>query len=289
MDEAGFYADSLIKRRVAIWGLGLMGGSLAMALRGKCAWIAGIDVDQDVVDLARQRGIVDFSTTHPEEVIGKVDVIILATPVLTIIRLFDFLGQFWPSPAVILDLGSTKRAILKGMDQLPDRFDPVGGHPMCGKEKGTLLNAEAAIYQGAPFALAASQRTSPLAKGLVEEIARAAGANPFWIDAETHDRWVAATSHAPFLIANALAQATPIEAFPLVGPGFRSTARVAGSSSRMMVDILKTNVDYVKEMIADFRIMIERYESLLSQEDYSRLAAELDRGAERYRALVEEH
>ncbi|MBE0698328.1 MAG: prephenate dehydrogenase [Anaerolineaceae bacterium] len=288
MNEPGFHPDSLIYSRVAIWGLGLMGGSLALGIKRKCAWLAGIDLDPQIIIQAMDRGLIDQGSIKPQEVLNDIDVIILATPISSILAILDELPCIYPGTAFVMDLGSTKRTILQKMNALPDRFDSIGAHPMCGKEKGSLNNAEAGIYQGAPFALVSHPGTTSQAKLLAEEIARSIGSVPLWIDAETHDRWVAATSHVPFLVANALAQATPFDAAPLIGPGFRSTARLAGSSAKMMADILETNGEYVKERIAQFKTFLERYEQLLEQKDFAILADELEHGAEHYRALVED-
>ena len=286
MDEPGFRHESLANLRVVIWGLGLMGGSLALALKGKCAWLGGIDLYPEVVAQAKERCIIDQGSIRPKDVLQGADIIILSTPVRAILSSLDEIAGEIAGQAVVFDLGSTKREILQKMDGLPERFDPVGGHPMCGKEKGTLQNADAAIYRGAPFALVSHPQTSPRARGLVEEITRCIGSVPFWIDAETHDRWVAASSHVPFLVANALAQATPLDALPLIGPGFRSTARLAGSSPKMMVDILETNGDNIMHMIAQFRKYLDRYEQLLEQKEFLTLAVEFERGAEQYRILA---
>jgi prephenate dehydrogenase len=283
MEGDGFLSAS----RVAIWGLGLMGGSLALALKGKCRAVVGIDTDPAAVALALSEQMVDAASTHPEQLLPAADVVVLATPVRTILALLGELPRLHPGPAVVIDLGSTKRAVLAAMDGLPARFDPLGGHPMCGKEKASLRNAEAAIYQGAPFALAALPRSSQRARVLGEALVRAVGACPLWLEAAQHDRWVAATSHTPYLLASALAQATPEEAAPMLGPGFRSTARLAGSSPGMMVDILATNADHIGAALAAVRQRIERMEGLLAAGELEQLAKLLEDGRQRYTTLIE--
>jgi prephenate dehydrogenase len=282
MDEDGFLRAS----RVAIWGLGLMGGSLALALKGKCQALVGIDTDPAAVELAQAEGIVDEASTQPSELLPEADVVVLATPVRTILRLLAELPRLHPGPAVVIDLGSTKRAVLAAMEALPERFDPLGGHPMCGKEKASLRYAEAAIYLDATFALAALPRSTARARALGVELVRAAGACPLWIEAGEHDRWVAATSHTPYLVASALVQATHEETAPLVGPGFRSTSRLAGSSAVMMVDILATNAEYIGGALGAVRERIERMEALLAAGEFEQLAEMLEAGREQYLRLV---
>lgn len=286
MDEPGFRTDTLQGMRVLIWGLGLMGGSLAMALRGKCAWIGGVDHLPEVVAQALERDIIDEGFTQLNPMIDKADLIILAVPVCSILSLLGEFSKKIRGSAIILDLGSTKRDILRKMEDLPSRFDPVGGHPMCGKEKGTLKFADPAIYHQAPFALVPLQRTSTRAKIVVEEMARIIGSVPLWIDDQTHDRWVAATSHAPFMIASAYARSTPEEAFPLVGPGFRSTTRLAASSPTMMVDILRTNGDNIRHTLTQFREQLDHYEKLLEAREFLTLVNEFQQGVDQYQKLV---
>jgi prephenate dehydrogenase len=288
MDEPGFTRTRISTCRVAIWGLGLMGGSLALALKEKCSALVGIDVDEKSVEFAVNRGIVQDGSTNPKDLLAGSDVIVLATPVRTIQALLETLPDLLQQGAVVMDLGSTKREILQKMGELPERFDPVGGHPMCGKEKGTIINADAAIFKGATFALVEHPRSSSRAKALAEEIAIAAGSRPLWLDADAHDRAVAASSHVPFLLANALAKATPESAAPLIGSGFRSTTRVAGTPANMMIDVLQTNADHIQEALDNVRQILDRYEELIREKKFQILAQELEQGAEQYRSFVKE-
>ena len=125
------------------------------------------------------------------------------------------------------------------------------------------------------------------ARCLAEELATSVGANPLWLGAATHDRWTAATSHVPYLAANALAAVTPLEAAPMVGPGFRSTSRLAVSSASMILDILQTNRANVLDGLRDLRARLDLLEGLLAGEQYERLAGALAEGAARRTDLVE--
>lgn len=287
MDEPGFFSSPRLDECVvAILGLGLMGGSLALALRGKCKALLGIDPDPQTVALALERQVVDRASVSPQDLLPQAHLVILAAPVAAILSLLRALPDLHPGPAMVLDLGSTKREIVGAMQSLPRCFDPLGGHPMSGKEKGTLANAEAGLFQGAAFALAPLERSSPGARGMAEQLVRAVGARPLWIDAETHDRWVAATSHLPYLLANTLAAATPLEARPLVGPGLRSTTRLAPASLTMMVDILSTNRENVIDRLQHFRRSLAFIEESLLAGDMEALRAQLALGATSYAELT---
>ncbi len=263
-------SSPLTTTRVAIVGLGLMGGSLALALRGQCAALYAADPDPATQTLAQAQGMVDILCADATE-LPPADLIILATPVRTILRLLQLLPQWHPAPAVVLDLGSTKTAVTQAMATLPASYDPLGGHPMCGKEVGSLANADAQLYQNAPFAFTPLPRTTPRARQLVKALATAVGARPLWLDAETHDRWTAVTSHAPYLIARALAAAAPAEVAPLIGPGFRSSTRIAATPPGMMLDILLTNRANVLHALAAFRAQLDRLEKALATADEATL------------------
>jgi prephenate dehydrogenase len=287
MDKPGFFSSTPLEERVvAILGLGLMGGSLALALRGKCRTLLGVDPDPQAVNLALKGRVVDRASTSPGELLPQSDLVILAAPVRAILSLLQALPDLHPGPAVVLDLGSTKVKIMGAMQALPPRFDPVGGHPMAGKEKASLENAAADLFVRAPFALVSLARSSAGARRLAEQLAIAAGARPLWIDAETHDRWVAATSHLPYLLANTLAAATPAESRPLVGPGFRSATRLAPSSLTMMVDILATNRENVLTGLQRFRQTLDAVEQSLLAGDLEALGSQLARGTASYADLI---
>jgi len=279
-DDPAFFAG-----RVAILGLGLMGGSLALALRGKCAALLGIDPDLQTVELALQQHIVDLAAVEPAVLLPQADVIVLAAPVNAIIGLLQELPLLHQGSPIVIDLGSTKVKIMDSMQMLPERFDPLGGHPMCGKEVSGLANADARLFQGATFAFTASPRTSPHARQFAEWLAASIGACPLWIEAATHDRWVAATSHLPYLVANALACTTPVETAPLAGPGFRSTTRLAVTPPGVMLDVLMTNQAAVLESLRSFRVHLERVERLLAQGDFDALQELLGEGA-RHKQII---
>ncbi len=275
-DFAGDFAN-LATRRVLIWGLGLMGGSLAMGLGGHCAELLGVDSDPAVIEWALAHGVVQRASTQPADLLAQADVIVLAAPVRAILRMLTLLPDLHPAPALVLDVGSTKRAVIAAMDSLPDRFDPLGMHPMCGKERGSLHNAEADLFCGAPFALVAAKNTSPVARAVGEGLAHTLGGCPFWVDAHSHDKATAHTSHVPYLLAAALTAATPSAARVLIGPGFRSSSRLAGSSARMMTDILATNPDEVLSALQDVHSQLETLESLILTQNWEALEAHLER------------
>jgi prephenate dehydrogenase len=273
--------------RVAILGLGLMGGSLALALRGRCAHLTGIDPNGATLALAKEMGLADLLALRPGNFLEQTDLIILAAPVRTIVDLLNRLPQWQPNPAVVLDLGSTKADICAAMDGLPQRFEAVGGHPMAGKERSSLHAAEAGLYQGAPFGLIETKRSTPGARRLAEELAVSVGARPLWLDAATHDRWTAATSHLPYILSGALAAVTPVEAAPMIGPGFRSASRLAVTPVEIMLDVLQTNRDNLLEGLSHLRNQLDLVQTLLENENYTQLAAVLTGAAHQRRALLE--
>jgi len=264
-----------------------MGGSLALALKGKCAALLGIDSNSAVLELARKHQIADDLSDDPANILPQADMIVLAAPVITIIELLGNLPQWHPGKAIVIDLGSTKVKVTEAMEKLPERFEPVGGHPMCGKEKSSLANAEALLFQNATFAFTPLLHTTPRARLAADQLAKTVGAHPLWLDPATHDRWVAATSHLPYLIANALALSTPLESAPMAGPGFRSTSRLAQSPSSMMMDVLSTNRENILDAIQRFKKQIDIFEGLLVSGENVRLQTLLDQSAGHQKEIVE--
>lgn len=282
--EDGF---SLQHATVGIAGLGLMGGSLAMALKGKCARLIGYDTHPPALELALSKNIIDHAESDPANCPPELDLLILAAPVPSILKiLHELQAANCQRPITLLDLGSTKRSILQAMAALPANFDPLGGHPICGKERLGLENADPNLYDGAPFVITPLERTSPRAKSAAMQLIAAIGAQPLPMTAEEHDRILASTSHLPFLVASALAHSTPQTFAPLIGPGFRSTARLAGTPSSMMLGILQSNRDNILKTLRTFRQSLDEIESALREEDDASLEKLLNQSKDSYLAIT---
>jgi prephenate dehydrogenase len=178
-------------------------------------------------------------------------------------------------------MGSTKSDICAAMSSLPAGVQPVGGHPMCGKETAGFEAAECGLYRNATWVLSPLLRTSPEALALAAELAQAVGARPVVLAAERHDRLVASISHLPFLLASALTAAVADvgaddpTVWELAAGGFRDTSRVAASDTQMFLDILLTNRAAVLEQIDSFDRHLHEVRDLLEDADEARLRAKL--------------
>jgi prephenate dehydrogenase len=266
---------------VTVVGLGLMGGSLAGALRGHCRQVIGVDRDAGAVAGAEDGLFIDRGTVDLEEGIAEADITVLATPVRTIVRLLGEIGPWLRDGSLLMDLGSTKTQILSAMALLPEHVQPLGGHPMCGKETSGVASADVELFRGRTFILSPLPRTSPEALDLGASLASATGAVPLVVGAERQDYLVGTLSHLPYLLACSLvstADATT-SADPLVwkimAGGFRDTSRVAGSDVTMMLDILMTNRDEILKAARLCANKLDYLIRLVEEGDETRLKSEL--------------
>lgn len=250
----------LKESRVTVVGLGLMGASLCMDLTRThaCREVRGVARRTDTVLEAFFSGAVDLVTNDLDTGVLGADILVLATPVRTIVSMLDELGpKLWPG-TVIMDMGSTKSDICAAMERMPDGLQPIGGHPMTGKETAGFEAAEPGLYHDAPWVLTPLDRTSDEALDLALQLVATVGAKPLVLPADRHDRLVASISHLPYLVASALVQtvAERGELDPLVwelaAGGFRDTSRVAASDTRMFMDILMTNRAAVLDQLQTF-------------------------------------
>lgn len=269
--------------RVTVVGLGLMGGSLAGALRGKCETVVGVARGEGSIDSARSRGLIDRGTISLADGVRDADIVVLATPVRVILEQIPRVSPLLPPGCLLMDLGSTKAAVIAEMAKLPESIQPLGGHPMCGKETSGLQAAEPAIYQGATFILSPLPRTTESALALGRELARAVGSEPIVLDAERQDFLAGTLSHLPYLMACALvatADATTSPdpaAWKIVAGGFRDTTRIAGSDVTMMTDILLTNRQQVLQALDTLRDQISDLSRLVESGDGEQIASVLRR------------
>lgn len=233
-------------RRVAIVGVGLIGGSFALALRrsGFEGDIWGVS-SAATLEKAVERRIIDRGLTL--EAAASADLVFLATPISVILGSLPQLQQ-WAGPATLItDAGSTKRQIVERARGL--RF--LGGHPMAGKETSGLEQADPDLFDGRPWILTPDGPLPDRAGQLVDLLTRI-GARVHWMSPSEHDRWVAACSHLPQLTSTALALA--ISSFQdarsvPAGPGLRDMLRLAESPWGLWRDILATNADEVKPLL----------------------------------------
>lgn len=261
-------------KHVAIVGLGLMGGSLALALRGIAGRITGVDPDPHTRAYAVQHHIVDAAVDDLRQGVSEADVVILCAPVRTIIQIVHGrIGAYLRSNTLLIDIGSTKEDICNAMATLPVGIQAVGGHPMTGKESNGIEASDAHLYRGRPFVLCSTRRTTPATRlralGLLEVL----GATPIEMDAHHHDRVVAAISHLPYLLSVALVATVGHEGqnddsvWRLAAGGFRDMSRLAAQDVNMMNDILGTNRQAVATLLAYFRMQLAMLEARLISEE----------------------
>ena len=300
---------------VCIVGLGLMGGSLALALRqasdspaqgngsyttdhGSCSTdhgsrtthhvppiafhasrITGVSRSPETRAMARASGAVDAIMPDLAAGVADADVVVLATPVRTILRQLSEIGRHARPGALILDLGSTKTAICAAMADLPAGLQPVGGHPMCGKETAGFAAAEAGLFHNRPFVLCPLPRTAPAALATATGLAHAICSRPIVLDPATHDRAVAAISHLPYAVSvalvNAVAAADDPLAWSMAASGFRDTSRLAASDVEMMLDILLTNRAAALDWLGVFQGQLADLKEALLVQDETALRARL--------------
>jgi prephenate dehydrogenase len=239
-----------LPERITIFGVGLIGGSLALALKRAFPEIRIAGVDKpDVLERARQLGIVESVGALGE----NSDLIVLATPVGEILKLLD---QFTKNHKLIMDVGSTKLAICRKAERLGVPF--IGGHPMAGLELSGPEAASADLFRDAPFFCCGVKSTPAGAFEQVEALAKAVHAVPYVISPEEHDRLVAQISHLPQIISTLLADQTAAHK-ELAGPGLRSMTRLAGSPFHLWRDIFKTSGSLPQEI----QLFIERLQLIL--------------------------
>ena len=216
--------------RVALIGLGQIGGSLGLALKG---WErVGYDRSKATLRAALKQGVIDRAATSIEDACKDAKIAVCAVPVDVLPAVIAEAAQSLPRGAVLMDTGSSRRGVTEALNAARD-VKAVGGHPIAGNEGRGLKSAKADLFQDATFALLPVRGgVPPLARKLVKAI----GAKPLIVDPKTHDRALARTSHLPYLVAVALATTgRAAHRKGLSGPGFRSMTRVATSDATVYV------------------------------------------------------
>lgn len=266
--------------RLALIGVGLIGGSLALALRqgGGCREIVGYDRDRANLDLAVERGVIDRFETSPCATVHGADVVVLATPVGAVETLCRALRGCLDEDAVLTDVGSVKgdvvRAVTAGFGRIPPNFVP--GHPIAGKERSGVVAACPDLFVGRRIILTPVVETNHDASTRVRRLWEVAGGVVEEMDVQHHDEVLAATSHLPHLLAFALVGSLSRlgerdEIFRYAAGGFRDFTRIASSDPVMWRDVCLSNRDAILDVLTHFEHDLQALSEAVAAEDGARL------------------
>jgi len=261
-------------KRIAIIGVGLIGGSLGLALkkRNLVEEVVGIGRRQESMDKALQAGAVDRATLKLEEGVKDVDLVVMATPVGLITEMIKRTIMALSRGVIITDVGSTKEKIIQEVNNfLPEGISFVGGHPLAGSEKRGVEEARADLFENSVCVLTPGEKTSSRASETVKSLWESVGARVLIMKPEEHDFLIAATSHLPHLIATTLVnlvsdlKGEDERILSLIAGGFKDTTRIAASPPELWRDICLSNKDNLTAMIDKFKGLLEEVKEHISR------------------------
>jgi prephenate dehydrogenase len=268
--------------RIAVLGVGLIGGSIGLAARERAAAeVIGYDPDPAVRERALELGAIDSGAEQIAEAVEEAQVVFVAAPVGALPAAVGRALAAAPADCVVSDVGSTKRILAEAAAD--ERF--VGGHPLAGAETEGVQHAREDLFEGATWYLTpAPQSTAGVLYERLHALLRRFGAHPAAIDAETHDRLMANVSHLPHVLANLLVGQVAAEGavegggrLPAIGPSFRDAIRVAGANSAIWTDIYLSNADALLAAIDELDGRLDEARALILTGDATGLGAWIDR------------
>ncbi len=276
-------SSSLMKKwdTVAIVGVGLLGGSIGLALqqRGLARSVIGIGRRASSLQKARRYATVTTTTTNLARGVTDAQVVIVCTPVGHIVDHVCDVAAHCPPAALITDVGSTKQEIVR---QLHERLGPevkfIGSHPLAGSEKTGSGHSTADLFQGRVAVVTPHETSGAEAVTGIEGFWKSLGARTLRMTPADHDQAVAMSSHVPHVVAAALAMATSAEELPLVAGGWKDTTRIAASDPQLWWQILSTNREQVLKSLDKFGKVLSQFRNALEQGDRARLEQLLDAG-----------
>jgi len=258
---------------VAVLGTGLIGGSFALAVRRVFPHLPLVGWDRrEILQRAHEREAITHSAASLLDAVRSADLIYVAMPIGATLDLLPELARHAPAGALVTDASSTKSAVYRAAAQHFHHGSIfIGGHPLAGRELGGIDHADAALFHGAKYALVGDSQS--LAAARLESLVRAIGAEPAWIDAETHDWAVGIVSHLPQLAAVALANIVHDETdetglpLSLAGTGLRDALRLAGSPYEIWRDVCLTNRDNLARSLDRLVQALEHLRATLTSRD----------------------
>lgn len=239
-------------RKAVILGTGMLGGSVALALKkhGLATLVVGTSRQEASLKIAKDMKAIDEGTMDVRKAIQGADLVILAAPVKVILAHIEDISKHLRRGCVVTDVGSSKAAIV---DAAQKHFPPhvlfVGSHPMAGSEKSGVAHANADLFKGAVCIMTPTDKTSRAARDKVKQLWTLFGAHVKTMEPLQHDEALAYVSHLPHMMAFALVRAIPEDFLVYGAAGLMDTTRVAGSSSQMWADICASNYRHVAKAI----------------------------------------
>lgn len=278
----------MLLNRVAIIGVGLMGGSFGLAInhRNIVSEVIGYDNDKENIAMALSAGAIHWAADTCAEAVKGADLVVLATPVLTTETLLRQLALHIDKNTVVTDVGSTKVGITSLAEEiLPEGVHFVGGHPMAGSEVAGMGGAHPYLFENAYYLLTPTVNTHRGAVDALRNLVEAMGAKVVIMTPEKHDATVAVVSHLPHLVAAALVNTLDgmpccKEMIPFAAGGFRDTTRIAAGSPVMWRDIFLSNNKEVLEILNSFQRVIDDYKELITANDSVGLQHRLNQAKE---------
>jgi prephenate dehydrogenase len=268
--------------RIAILGLGLIGGSIGLALKQanwRRAEIIGYARRSETASLALKSGAVDRIELDCRKAVNGADIVIVATPVLVVRDIFELIASELSEGAIVTDTASTKVQVMQwAQELLTPKTNFVGGHPMAGKEISSIKAATAELFNGCTYCLTPLRGVNPSAIRTVKNMVKAIGAYPLVIEAEEHDRLVAGISHLPLLISVALVLATTKnQSWPqmsrLASSGYHDLTRLASGNPEVSAHICLSNQAAIASWIDIFIEEMQKLQKLVADgsEDIERV------------------
>jgi prephenate dehydrogenase len=280
--------------KVAIIGLGLIGGSLGLALKRaglSDLRVTGIPRRQETLEQALKMGAIDEGTTDHVKGVADADMVFVCTPMHLILPIINEIAPGLKKGAIVTDVGSSKYEIVSQAEKSMPKGDYfVGGHPMAGKETTKLESADPDLFKDKIWILTKTSKTSQRALDKVKEVVGWLGGLEVEMDPKTHDLVVAAISHMPLAVAASLVNAVAGEPrkdlmAKCAASGFRDTTRIASGDPILGVDMFTTNKKAVLKMISTFRKSLSSLEKLIKEGNGEKIREELEQ-AKKFRDSI---
>jgi prephenate dehydrogenase len=260
---------------VAIVGVGLIGGSIGLALRQRnlVEKIVGIGRRQESLRVARRVGAVTNTSIDLPKGVADAELVIICTPVGRIVDHVRQAAAYCREGALITDAGSAKRAIVEALDgKLPRGCRFLGSHPLAGSEKSGPSHADADLFEGRIAIITPTRNTRAEDFDLLEQFWSGLGSMVVQMAADEHDRTLALTSHLPHAVAAVLATMVPESLFRLAGSGFLDTTRIAAGDPELWRQIFSQNRDNLLSTLDVYEAKLKAFANALRQGDDSEMA-----------------